>query len=84
MSARGLLAFAASAGVGFLAARALLGRDPSATPPLPDQLQNARSRLLAARDVAVGALVEARSARDEAASDLTQDYLRRTRGRPEA
>ena len=83
MSARGLLAFAASAGVGFLAARALLGRDPSTT-PLPDQLQNARSRLLAARDVAVEALVEARSARDEAASDLTQDYLRRTRSQPEA
>ncbi len=83
MSARALLAFAASAAAGFVLARALLGREPPEG-SLPAQLEGARSRLLAARDRAGEALAAARSERDAAASELTEEYVRRARPRPPA
>lgn len=83
MSARTLLAFCASAAAGFAVARALLDRELAAG-SLPPQLEEARSRLLAARDRGREALQAALSARDEAAADLAEEYRRRARGQPEA
>ncbi len=83
MSARTLLAFCASAAAGFAVARTLLDRELAAG-PLPPQLEEARSRLLAARDRSRDALQAARSARDEAVADLADEYRRRARGQPEA
>ena len=83
MSAGTLLAFAAGAASGFAAARALLDRELDGE-SLPARLDAARSRLLAARDRAGEALAAARSARDEAASELAEDYRRRAGPRPRA
>ena len=83
MSARSLVALCASAAAGFAVARALLGRDLPAG-SLPPQLEVVRSRLLAARDRSHEALREARSAREEAAAELQEEYRRRARGEPGA
>lgn len=76
MSGRVVLAAALGAAAGFAASRALLDRDaPDAE--LPEALQRARARLIEARDRTAEAIVEARAAREQAASELTQDYLQR-------
>lgn len=76
MSGRSLLAASVAAAAGFGATRALLSRGTEAV-ALPEPLERARARLLASRDRVAEALSEARSAREQAASELTQDYLQR-------
>ena len=72
---------AVAAVAGFVVARVLLDRE-AAAPPLPDSLERARALLLEARDRAVEAIDEAHAAREQATSELTQDYIQRIRRQP--
>jgi hypothetical protein len=83
VSGRSLLTAAVAAAAGFAASRALLERDAGAM-ALPDPLQRAREHLLEARERAADAIAEARAAREQAASELTQDYLQRIHRQPPA
>ena len=83
MSGRSLLLAAVGVAAGFAASRALLDRD-AGTSTLPAPLERARARLLEARDRTAETVAEARAAREQAASELTQDYLQRIHRRPPA
>jgi hypothetical protein len=83
MSARLLLAAALAAAAGFAASRALLDSEATAA-PLPEPLARALAWLLEARDRTAEAIAEARAAREQAASELTQDYLQRIHRQPPA